>query len=150
MSDRTSITLPKNISSLLNYHLDMDNSVTLRTPFKIQKFASIEDFIMTIFPEIESYLKKALSSSNIQRPDLDTIAYSELERKFKVFIIQNYSINLNEYLRKEAKHASSEAMKDVLLSTISTTLNVRDANNNQLSVDDYLISLRNTINNIDL
>jgi hypothetical protein len=60
----------------------MDNSVTLRTPFIIQKFASIEDFIMTIFPEIESYLKKALSSSNIQRPDLDTIAYSELERKF--------------------------------------------------------------------
>jgi hypothetical protein len=50
----------------------------------------------------------------------------------------------------EAKHASREAMKDVLLSTISTTLSVRDANNNQLSADDYLISLRNTINKIDL
>ncbi len=67
-----------------------------------------------------------------------------------MFIIQNYSNNLNDYPRKEVKHASREAMKDVLLSTISTTLNVRDANNNQLSVEDYLISLRNTINNIDL
>ncbi len=128
----------------------MKDSVTLRTPFIIQKFDSIDDFIKTIFPDIESYLKKALSSSNIQRPDLDTIAYSELERKFKMFIVQNYSNNLNEYLRKEAKHASREAMKDVLLSSISTTLNVRDANNNQLSVDDYIISLRNTINKIDL
>jgi len=128
----------------------MDSSVTLTTPFVIQKFESIDDFIMTIFTDIESYLKKAFSSLNIQRPDLDTVAYSELERKFKVFIVQNYSNNLNKYLRKEAKHASREAMKDVLLSTISTTLSVRDANNNQLSVDDYLISLRNIIKKIDL
>ncbi len=127
----------------------MKDLVILRTPFMIQKFDGIDDFIKTIFPDIESYLKKA-SSSNIQRPDLDTIAYSELERKFKVFIVQNYLDNLNEYLRKQAKHTSREAMKDVLLSTISTTLSVRDANNNQLSADDYLISLRNTINKIDL
>ena len=126
----------------------MKDSVTLRTPFGIQKFESIDDFIKTIFPDIESYLK-ALSSS-IQRPDLDKIAYSELERKFKMFIVQNYSGNLNEYLRKEAKHASRETMKDVLLSTISTTLSVRDANNNQLNAEDYLISLRNTINRIGL
>ena len=115
----------------------------------IQKFDSIDDFIKTIFPDLDSYLKKALSS-NIQRPDLDKIAYSELERKFKVFIVQNYSDNLNEYLIKEAKNASREVMKDVLLSTISTTLSVRDANNNQLDADNYLISLRNTINKIAL
>ncbi len=127
----------------------MKDSVTLRTPFMIQKFDSIDGFIKTIFPDIESYLRKALTS-NIQRSDLDIIAYSELERKFKMFIVQNYSDNLNEYLRKDAKHASREAMKDVLLSTISTTLSVRDANSNQLSADDYLTSLRNTINKIDL
>ena len=68
----------------------MNSSVTLRTPFVIQKFESIEDFIMTIFPDIESYMKKALSSSDIHRSDLDTIAYSELESRFKIFIIQNY------------------------------------------------------------
>ena len=130
-------------------NIPVKDSVTLRTPFMIQKFDSIDDFIKTIFPDLDSYLKKALSS-NIQRPDLDKIAYSELERKFKVFIVQNYSDNLNEYLRKEAKHANREVMKDVLLSTISTTLSVRDANNNQLNADDYLISLRNTINRIGL
>jgi hypothetical protein len=43
----------------------------------IQKFDSIDDFIMTTFPDIESYLKEALSS-NIHRLDLDTIEYSEL------------------------------------------------------------------------
>ena len=43
----------------------------------IQKFDSIDDVIMTIFPDIESYLKKPLSS-NINRSDLDIIAYSEL------------------------------------------------------------------------
>ena len=47
----------------------MNSSVTLRTPFVIQKFESIEDFIMTIFPDIESYMKKALSSSDIHRSD---------------------------------------------------------------------------------
>lgn len=127
----------------------MNGEVSLNTPFVIQKFDSIDDFIMTIFPDIESYLKKSLSS-NIHRSDLDTIAYSELAKRLKLFIVQSYSDSLDEYLKREAKHASREAMKDVLLSTISTTLSVRDANNNQLSADDYLISLRNTINKIDL
>ena len=128
----------------------MDSSVTLRTPFVIQKFESIEDFIMTIFPDIESYMKKVLASLNIHRSDLDTIAYSELERRLKTFLIQNYSDKLNRYLSNEAKHTNPETMKEVLLSTISTTLSVRNANNNQLSADDYLISLRNIINKIDL
>lgn len=127
----------------------MNGEVSLKTPFVIQKFDSIDDFIMTIFPDLESYLKKAQSSS-IPRSDLDTIAYSELAKRLKMFIIQSYSDSLDEYLEREAKHANREAMKDVLLSTISTTLSVRDANNNQLSADDYLISLRNTINKIDL
>ena len=128
----------------------MDRSITLSTPFKMHRFESIEDFIMTIFSDIESCLKKALLSSNVHSPDLDTIAYSELEKRFKILIIQNYSDELNEYLSNEAKHANKEVMKDVLLSTISTTLGVRDANDNQLSADDYLISLRNTINKIEL
>ncbi len=128
----------------------MNGEIILKTPFHIQKFESIEDFIMTIFPDIESYMKKALSSSNIHRSDLDTIAYSELESRFKIFIIQNYSDKLNRYLSNEVKHASTETMKDVLLSTISTTLSVRDANNNQLGADDYLISLKNIINKINL
>lgn len=127
----------------------MDSSVTLRTPFVIQKFESIEDFIMTIFPDIESYMKKALSSSDIHRSDLDTIAYSELESRFKIFIIQNYSDKLNRYLSNEAKHASMETMKDVLLSTISITLNVTNADGHKINENDYLILLRNTINKIN-
>ncbi len=55
----------------------MIGEFSLKTPFVIQKFDGIDDFIMTIFPDIKSYLKKALSS-NIHRSDLDTIAYSEL------------------------------------------------------------------------
>ena len=55
----------------------MNGEVSLKTPFVIQKFDSIDDVIMTIFPDIESYLKKPLSS-NINRSDLDIIAYSEL------------------------------------------------------------------------
>jgi hypothetical protein len=51
----------------------MNGEVSLKTPFVIQKFDSIDDFIVTIFPDIESYLKKALSS-NIHRSNLDTIA----------------------------------------------------------------------------
>jgi hypothetical protein len=37
-----------------------------------------------------------------------------------MFIVQSYSDSLDEYLK-------GEAMKDVLLSIISTTLSVRDA-----------------------
>ena len=127
----------------------MNSSVTLRTPFVIQKFESIEDFIMTIFPDIESYMKKALSSSDIHRSDLDTIAYSELESRFKIFIIQNYSDKLNRYLSNEAKHASMETMKDVLLSTISITLNVTNADGHKINENDYLISLTNIIKKFD-
>ena len=120
------------------------NMLILRTPFMIQKFDSIEDFIVTIFPDIESYLRKALSA-NIHMSDLDTIAYSELERKFKEFIIQNYSDNLDEYLSNETKHVSKEAMKDILLSTISITLNVSDVTGQKLTDSEYLNSLRNII-----
>jgi hypothetical protein len=127
----------------------MKNSVTLRTPFKIQNFESIEHFIMTIFPDLKSYLQKQLSKG-IQKSDLPTLAYPELERNLELFIVRNYSKELDDYLLKEASHTNKEAMKDVLLSTISITLNVRDKNNNQLSEEDYLISLRNTINEIDL
>ena len=54
--------------------------------------------------------------------------YSELEKNFTLFILRNYSKNLDEYIDKEAKHADKEAMKEVLLSTISITLNVNDTN----------------------
>ncbi len=127
----------------------MSSEVSLKTPFMIQKFDSIDDFIKTIFPDIESYMKKQLLS-NIQRSNLDTIVYSELERNLKMFIVRNYSKNLDEYIDVEARHASKEAMKDVLLSTISITLNVSDESGRKLSEDDYLFSLRKIINNTKL
>jgi hypothetical protein len=55
----------------------------------IQKFDSIDDVIMTIFPDIESYLKKP-PSSNINRSDLDIIAYSELAEIKDVYCSELY------------------------------------------------------------
>ena len=126
----------------------MDSSVTLATPFVIQRFDNIDTFILTIFPDLKSYVQKQISKG-IQKSDLEWQVYSDLEKHFTLFIVRNYSKDLDEYIEKEAKHADKEVMKDVLLSTISTTLSVRDAKNNQLGADDYLISLRNTINEID-
>ena len=127
----------------------MTGTVTLRTPFKIQSFESIEGFITIIFPDLESYLQKQLSLG-IQKADLANLVYPELERNLELYIVRNYSKELDDFLLKEASHTNKEAMKDVLLSTISITLNVRDTNNNKLSENDYLVSLRNTINKIDL
>ncbi len=126
----------------------MNGEIVLKTPFVIQKFNNIDNFIKTIFPDLKSYLQKQISKG-IQKSDLKSQVYAELEKQFKLFIVRNYSKDLDEYIQKEAKHANKEVMKEVLLSTISTTLSVRDANNNQLGADDYLISLRNIINKID-
>jgi hypothetical protein len=46
---------------------------------------------------------------------------------------------------KEASHADKEVMKEVLLSTISITLNVTDNDGHKLNENDYLISLGNMI-----
>ncbi len=115
----------------------------------IQNFDSVDDFIITIFPDIETYMGKQLLS-NIQWPDLVTITYSEFERRFKMFIVQNHSAELNEYLNKETKHANKETMKQILLSTISITLNVRNVENYQLKKSDYLVSIGNIIKKIGL
>jgi hypothetical protein len=127
----------------------MSSSVTLRTPFKIQNFESIEDFIMTIFPDLESYLQKQLIKG-IKKADLATLVYSELERNLKLFIVKNYTKDLDNYIQREAKHVSKEVMKDTLLSTISITLNVSDESSRKLSQNDYLFSLRKIINNTKL
>ena len=89
-------------------------------------------------------------SQEIQKSDLDTLAYSELERNLKLFIFRNYSKDLDEYIDRETRHASKEAMKDVLLSAISITLNISDVNGRKLDEKDYLISLRNIIKNTKL
>ena len=127
----------------------MNGEIILKTPFVIQKFDNIDTFILTIFPDLKSYVQKQLSLG-IRKSDLESQVYSELERHFTLFIVRNYSKELDDFLLKEASHTNKEAMKDILLSTISITLNVRDTNNNKLSENDYLVSLRNTINKIDL
>ena len=127
----------------------MSGSITLRTPFKIQSFESIEDSIMTIFPDIEAYLQKQLIKG-IKKADLATLVYSELELNFKLFIVKNYTKDLDNYIQREAKHVSKEVMKDTLLSTISITLNVSDESSRKLSQNDYLFSLRKIINNTKL
>jgi len=114
----------------------------------VKEFDSVDHFMKTVFPDIESYLQNA--SLSAKRSDLDTLAYSELERNFKLFIVRNYSKDLDEYIDREARHAGKEAMKDLLLSTISITLSVSDESSRKLSENDYLISLRNIINNTKL
>ena len=79
-----------------------------------------------------------------------TLVYSELELNFKLFIVKNYTKDLDNYIQREAKHVSKEVMKDTLLSTISITLNVSDESSRKLSQNDYLFSLRKIINNTKL
>ena len=88
------------------------NPITLRTPFMVKEFDSLDLFVRTVFPDIESYLLDK-SSSNLSRSDLEAMTYHELERRFKIFIIRNYSDLLDRYLRKEAKHANKESMKEL-------------------------------------
>jgi IS4 transposase len=125
------------------------NPITLRTPFMVKEFDSLDLFVRTVFPDIESYLSDK-SSSNLSRSDLETLTYHELEVRFKIFIVRNYSDLLDKYLRKEAKHADKEAMKELLLSTISTTFNVVDTDNHKLNKSDYFVSFRNIINKIHI
>lgn len=125
----------------------MYGEIVLKTPFIIQKFSNIDTFIMTVFPDLESYLKEQIVRG-IGKSSLDSIAYSQLQSNFKLFIVRNYSKELDDYVNKEAAHANKEVMKDVLLSTISITLNVNDANGNKLNENDYLISLINIIKNL--
>jgi hypothetical protein len=126
----------------------MDCEIILKTPFVIQKFSNIDTFIMTVFPDLESYLKEQIVRE-IEKSSLDSIAYSQLQSNFKLFIVRNYSKQLDEYIYKEASHADKEVMKEVLLSTISITLNVTDTDGHKLSENDYLISLINIISKFD-
>ena len=82
----------------------------------------------------------------------ETITSTELAEQLEQAEAINTTPTFDENLIPSitAKHTNPETMKEVLLSTISTTLSVRNANDNQLSADDYLISLRNIINKIDL
>ena len=99
------------------------------------------------FSDIESFLLDK-SPLNLCRSELEAMIYLELEKRFKIFIIRNYSDLLDKYLRKEAEHADKESMKELLLSTISITFNVVDADNHKLNESDYFVSFRNIINEI--
>ena len=83
------------------------------------------------------------------KSEVESKVYLELEKQFKLFIVRNYSKALDEYINREAKHAEKEVIKDVLLSTLSITLNVSDFSGHKLTENDYLISLRNMIKNFD-
>lgn len=125
-----------------------DVEVILKTPFVIQKFRNIDTFMLTLFPDLKLYVQKQISK-RIEKSDAESKVYLELEKQFKLFIIRNYSKALDEYINREAKHADKEAMKDVLLSTLSITLNVNDSSGHKLTETDYLISVRNMIENFD-
>ena len=83
------------------------------------------------------------------KSEVESKVYLELEKQFKLFIVRNYSKALDEYINREAKHAEKEVIKDVLLSTLSITLNVNDSSGHKLTETDYLLSLRNMIKNFD-
>lgn len=121
--------------------------IILKTPFVIQDFTNIDNFILTVFPNLESFLKEQLLEG-IQESALIDIAYSSLKESFKLYIIRNYSKDIDAYLNKEAKHADTDTFKDVLLSTVSITLNVVDETGNKLMDSDYLNAIRNIVNKI--
>lgn len=76
------------------------------------------------------------------------MAYHELEGLFKLFIVKKHSDRLDRYLRDKAKHADKEAMKELVLSTISITLNIVYEDNQKLNKNDYFIFFRELINKI--
>lgn len=121
--------------------------IILKTPFVIQDFTSIDNFISTVFPNLESFLKEQLLEG-IQESALIDIAYSGLKESFKLYIVRNYSKDIDAYLNKEAKHADPDAFKDVLLSTVSITLNIIDETGNKLMDSDYLNAIRNIVNKL--
>ncbi len=51
----------------------------------VKEFDSLDLFIKTVFPDIESHLSHK-SSSNPSRSDLEAMTYHELERRFKIFV----------------------------------------------------------------
>jgi len=122
--------------------------IILKTPFVIQMFRNIDTFISTIFPDLKSYIQNQILKG-IEKSDVESKVYLELEKQFKLFIVEYYSKDLGEYIEKEAIHADKEVMKEVLLSTISITLNVNDSNGHKLTESDYLLSLRNMIENFN-
>ena len=125
-----------------------DVEIVLKTPFVIEKFDNIETFILNIFPDLQSYVQKQISKG-IQNSDLESQAYSELDKHLTLLIVRNYSKNLDEYVDNEAKHVDKEVMKEVLLSTISITLNVTNNDVHKLNKNDYLMSLRNIIKKLN-
>jgi hypothetical protein len=125
----------------------MTDEIIVKTPFVIQNYTNIESFITTIFPDLESYLKEQIRQG-IQESNLNNIAYSQLQSNFVLFIVRNYSKEIDDYLGREASHANKEVMKQVLLSTISITLNVTDGDGNKLVESDFLNALKNIINKI--
>ncbi len=125
----------------------MTDEIIVKTPFVIQNYTNIESFITTIFPDLESYLKEQIRQG-IQESNLNNIAYSQLQSNFVLFIVRNYSKEIDAYLGREASHANKEVMKQVLLSTISITLNVTDGDGNKLVESNFLNALKNIINKI--
>jgi len=125
----------------------MTDEIIVKTPFVIQNYTNIESFITTIFPDLESYLKEQIRQG-IQESNLNNIAYSQLQSNFVLFIVRNYSKEIDDYLGREASHANKEVMKQVLLSTISITLNVTDGDGNKLVESNFLNALKNIINKI--
>ncbi|MDF0682718.1 MAG: hypothetical protein P0116_17295 [Candidatus Nitrosocosmicus sp.] len=79
----------------------MNDEIILKTPFVIQKFDNIDTFILTTFPDLKSYIQKQISKG-IQKSDLESQAYSELEKQFTLFIVRNHSKDLDEYIEKDA------------------------------------------------
>jgi hypothetical protein len=121
--------------------------VSLHTPFVVQNFSNIDNFIMTIFPDLESYVKEQVAKG-IQKSAMMNIVYYKLKDNFKLFIVRNYSKELDEYLNKETDNLDKEAMKVVLLSTISINLNVTDKKGDKLMDSDYLNALRGIIHGL--
>jgi len=127
----------------------INDEIILKTPFVIRQFENINMFILTIFPGLKSYILDQ-GLYQIKNSHLESKLIHELERQFKLFIVQNYSKEVNEFINKQAKHADNEMMKQVIVSTISITLNLFDTDGHRLTYSDYLIPLRNIINKFDL
>ncbi len=65
-------------------------------------------------------------------------------------MVKNYDNELNNYLKRQTKFASIETMKNLLLSTISITFNITDANDDRLNQIDYLEYIDKIIKKLEL
>lgn len=103
-----------------------------------------------VFPDFESSLfqkqnGKYMSTDLNNQDKITILMYRELKHNFKKYLIQKYYTEIIEYLTRNTKLLDIDQSKDLLLSTISITFNIKDSNGNRINRKTYLETIKKMI-----